>query len=112
MRFDDSFHHFPKGRNDVRIRIDGNQSLGTYRVECQCGQHWTGDADRPADQIPNPAAPVAEVVVHMRLAHSGELLDLQFSQRFRLWLEAYWRSLSDLRSRSWRGAAGAHLGPP
>lgn len=78
----------------MKIAVDGDHVLGTYRVDCECGTHWSGRVVGDLISKASPALPIAEVVVHMRLAHEGQLLDLRFSERFRRWLQHYWELAS------------------
>jgi len=79
----------------TRVTIDGNHFVATYRCQCECGDSWHGTAEpfRPGD--PSPALPIAEVIVHMRLAHGGALVDIQFTQRFKAWLLWHWEKAND-----------------
>jgi hypothetical protein len=92
----DSFHGFSKGRNDiVKLAIDGQYMSGKYRADCECGQSWEGTAEQTAGNAYSPGLPIAEAVVHMRLAHPGAVpLDLRFGADYRWWLTNYWERMS------------------
>jgi len=81
----------------MKLSIDGSDHNGLYRVSCECGDSWSGEALRDVYCGFNPALPVAECVVHMRLVHPTLWLDIRFSSRFSGWLEKYWRSTSSVR---------------
>jgi hypothetical protein len=73
----------------MRLTIDGTFSNGVYRVDCECGTHWSGRA-HPYGAAWSPALPIAEATVHVKLNHEGEQLELRFLRRFEEWLEKYW----------------------
>jgi len=93
---DDFFHRFLKGRNDiVKIAIDGKSHTGSYLVSCECGMSWQGLGEQSGVSAYSPGLPIAESVVHMNLAHHGQLLlDLHFSEGYRQWLTRYWERMS------------------
>jgi hypothetical protein len=91
----------------TRLLIDGAAHTGCYRVECDCGDVWHGQGEVAGVAAWSPALPIAECVVHMRECHSGAFLDLQFSERFRHWLIAYWERAN---LRLMRHATGSEFG--
>lgn len=74
----------------MKMAIDGNASLGRYRVECECGTNWSGETPAELGTGFSPALPVAECIVHMRLEHPDFRPDIRFSKRFEEWLARYW----------------------
>jgi hypothetical protein len=86
----------------TRITIDGSRDLHTYRVRCDCGDIWHGTAELITPDEANPALPIAETIVHMRLQHNAAFLDVRFTQRFALWLESYWEHANE--REVWREA--------
>lgn len=78
----------------MRVTIDGTHTLGTYRVDCECGTHWTGEGARIDEFYWSPALPISEAVVHQQMAHRDQLIELRFSQRFARWLGQYWSRMS------------------
>ena len=70
--------------------IDGSGHLGTYRVTCDCSAFWNGAVHKATDGSYSPALPIAEVCVHMRMAHSDQVADIRFSERFSEWLIKFW----------------------
>ncbi len=93
---------FPKGLHDMkqRLTIDGAAHSGGYRVDCECGDNWSGIGERIGEHNHSPALPIAECVVHVRLCHSVAELDLRFTSRFESWLEHYWNSVNLRAMRS------------
>lgn len=83
----------------MKLAIDGNQTSGRYRVDCECGDNWSGQGELCFGSARCPALAIAEVVVHMKLVHDGEFFDLRFSERFRGWLSHYWE-LTNLHQAS------------
>ncbi len=79
----------------VTVNIDGAQHSGNYRCDCECGANWYGQGEQISPVGYSPAMPLAEAVVHMRLAHHRAHADLRLSGRMEDWLETYWRCLSD-----------------
>jgi len=80
------------------VAFDGNSTNGSYRVDCECGTNWSGQAEPAGVRSWSPALPVAECVVHMRLAHQSELPIIRFTTRFNDWHQQYWEHVK--RSRS------------
>jgi len=74
--------------------VNGDSSDGAYAVGCSCGQTWRGQARGMVFGGFNPAMPVAEAVVHVRLAHPSDKLALDFSPAFSRWLEHYWEQVN------------------
>ena len=74
----------------MKLAIDGSLAMGTYRVDCECGDTWHGQAENIGRLEWSPALPIAECVVHMKLVHPELGLDIRFSERFRQWLVRYW----------------------
>jgi len=74
----------------TRILIDGAEHSGRYRCTCECGDTWNGQCEYTRVSGYLPALPVADCIVHMKLAHTGALVDVRFTQRFTRWLEKYW----------------------
>jgi hypothetical protein len=78
----------------MKVAIDGQRVVGLYRVDCECGGTWRGDAERSTPNHFSPALPVAEAVAHMRMCHPEELLDVRFSEKFSEWLVSHWEYVS------------------
>jgi hypothetical protein len=75
----------------VTLNVDGSSHTGNYQVSCRaCGDIWQGQGEPIGAVNWNPALPIAESVVHVKLIHVGQELDIRFSDRFRLWLISYW----------------------
>lgn len=74
----------------MKMAIDGNANTGAYRGDCECGFAWNGQALSDVMGGWSPAYPVAESIVHMKLAHPDQLLDLRFSERMKRWMIDYW----------------------
>jgi hypothetical protein len=75
----------------VTLNIDGASHTGNYQVVCRaCGDFWQGQGEPIGAVNWNPALPIAESVVHVKLVHVGQEVDIRFSDRFRLWLISYW----------------------
>lgn len=79
----------------MKIALDGSTN-GTYRGDCECGFSWSGLAGPERDALRNPTMAVAETVVHVRMCHQGDGLQLVFSQRFEHWLFKYWQASGTL----------------
>jgi hypothetical protein len=88
----------------VKLSIDGSKHTGAYRVECECGDHWSGQAENQGRFDFCPALPIAEAVVHMKLQHPEGLIDLRFTARFTDWLHRFWEV------ESLREATGIRVG--
>jgi hypothetical protein len=74
----------------VKLTIDGAFHTGNYRVDCECDATWHGQG-APLGRVNfSPAIAVAECVVHMKLCHKADQLDIRFTERFRAWLIHYW----------------------
>lgn len=73
----------------MKMVLDGTGS-GMYRGDCECGFNWHGMAEQLPDHFYSPALPVAEASVHHRMCHADVWLNVQFTDRFRGWLEKYW----------------------
>ena len=73
----------------MKIALDGSPN-GGYRGDCECGTSWCGHTWQDKSGMNSPALPVAEAVVHMRMCHDEEFLQLVFSWRFENWLQNYW----------------------
>lgn len=82
----------------MRLAFDGSQRTGTYRVDCECGTNWSGQAEPAGVRTWSPALPVAESIVHMRLTHDGDSPELRFTHRFSDWLEQYWEKVNASRA--------------
>jgi len=78
----------------MKLAIDGYERLGHYRVDCECGQHWSGQTEHFGETNYAPALPIAECVVHMRMCHEGTEMDIRFSLSFVNWLTHYWELMS------------------
>lgn len=78
----------------MKVAIDGDRVVGLYRVDCECGDSWQGDAERLTESHFSPALPVAEAVAHIRLCHEGDQLDVRFSTKFSDWLVGHWDHVS------------------
>lgn len=78
----------------LKLAIDGSKLSGHYRVDCECGEHWSGVGDQVDRNVVSPALPIAECVAHMRLAHPQLEPDIRFSARFSDWLIQYWERSS------------------
>jgi hypothetical protein len=78
----------------IKIVIHGGHQSGKYIVECECGMNWEGRGIVDALLTFSPALPIAESVVHMKLAHPVELLDVRFTEAFKGWLQKYWEVAS------------------
>lgn len=78
----------------MAMAIDGAQGTGRYRVDCECGQNWSGQCERFGAASYTPALPIAECVVHLRMCHEGGTPNLRFSLRFEQWLTHYWELMS------------------
>ena len=72
------------------LTINGNHESGAYAVSCSCGQTWRGIGRAMVFGGFNPAMPIAEAVVHVRLSHPTDRLQLDFTALFGHWLELYW----------------------
>lgn len=79
----------------MKIALDGSMAA-QYRGECECGFSWFGEVNRTEKQFENPTLPIAECVVHMRMTHPGDGLQLVFTSRFENWLFKYWQSSGTL----------------
>jgi hypothetical protein len=78
----------------VKIAIDGSKATGHYRVDCECGDRWSGQGEPLLFGRWNPALPIAECIVHMKLEHPEGTPELRFAQRFSEWLQQYWQDAS------------------
>ena len=77
------------------IRMDGTFHTGVYRIECgDCGDAWNGQGEPIGAVNWSPALAIAEAVVHAKLGHRQEQIEVYFSERFRLWLIHYWERAS------------------
>jgi hypothetical protein len=76
------------------VTIDGSGHTGTYQVQCDCGLVWTGCGESTGVASWSPALPIAECVVHMKLTHPRDFVDLRMTERFRNWLSLYWEQAS------------------
>jgi hypothetical protein len=90
----------------MNVVIDGSNLKGQYRVNCECGTVWSGVAERDGTDLYSPALPIAESVMHMRLSHELDLLELSFSERFSNWLAKYWDVVSNSTRQLARERAG------
>lgn len=79
----------------MKIALDGS-SAAKYRGECECGFSWFGEVGTIGEHFANPTLPIAESVVHMRMSHQGDGLQLVFTSRFEHWLFKYWQSSGTL----------------
>lgn len=77
-----------------KLVIDGSKDTGQYRVDCECGDNWSGVGQESSGSAFGPALPIAECVVHMKLTHPEHRPDLYFTLRFEAWLQHYWEVLS------------------
>ena len=84
----------------MKIAIDGSAHTGNYRADCECSATWQGQGEAITTVAWSPALPIAEAVVHMRLAHSDDQANIRFSDRFRAWLIAYWDQASRRQKRT------------
>lgn len=84
----------------LAVGIDGSAHTGTYRIECQCGTAWGGRAELFGRVNYSPALPIAEVVVHAKMAHGGVKVDMRFSSKFEDWLVRYWEREGLRRERA------------
>jgi hypothetical protein len=73
----------------MKIALDGAWR-GQYRGDCECGSSWTGVAELHRTGVASPALPIAEAVVHKRMMHEDQFLELVFTERFCVWLERFW----------------------
>ncbi len=73
------------------VTIDGRVHTGVYRCECECGKRWGGRAPGSRPYAHDPAAPIAEAVRHVRVAHPGGVLLATLADRYCDWLERYWQ---------------------
>jgi hypothetical protein len=80
----------------IKLMIDGSQHTGAYRVDCECGDNWSGKGEYTNPYLRNPALPIAECVVHMKLTHLEGVADVKWTGRFGEWLTHYWE-LANLR---------------
>jgi hypothetical protein len=79
----------------IILNIDGSSHTGNYQVSClACGDTWRGQGESIGVVNWDPALPVAECVVHIKIAHVGSEVDIRFSDRFRMWLIHYWERAS------------------
>lgn len=78
----------------MKQRIDGSTHTGTYRVECECGDSWTGQGEAIGAANWSPALPIAECVCHMKMVHPNIEPEVVFSARFSQWLLSYWERAS------------------
>lgn len=81
-----------------KVAIDGNKLTGHYRVDCECGDNWSGMGNRYGIGLWSPALPIAEAVAHHHLVHDGDGVDLQWTERFSAWLLQYWEHVSAIQS--------------
>lgn len=81
-----------------KIAIDGNKLNGHYRVDCECGDNWSGIGKRYGLAMWSPAGPIAEAVAHQHMTHDGDGIDVQWTVRFSQWLLQYWEFTSTLES--------------
>jgi len=79
----------------VRLDIDGSAHTGNYQVRCvSCSDQWTGQGEQIGAANFSPALPIAECVVHVKLGHQGQEVDIRFTERYRQWLISYWERAS------------------
>lgn len=77
----------------MKIALDGS-AAGKYRGDCECGFSWSGDVSNSELLQANPTMAIAETVVHMRMVHSEQALNLYFTERFERWLFKIWQVAS------------------
>ena len=83
----------------MKLAIDGSKYNGMYRVDCECGDNWSGTGTTEIGGGFSPALPIAECVAHMKLVHpDAQSPDIRFSTRFEGWLEYYWQRVSYVQS--------------
>ncbi len=90
-----------------KLNIDGAKHTGCYRVDCECGNHWSGQGVAINSYSWSPALPIAEAVAHMKLEHAQGLIELRFSARFEVWLLDYWERETLRSQREWVTRKGA-----
>jgi hypothetical protein len=78
----------------MKLAIDGTSLTGMYRVDCECGDHWSGDTHEVEHAPRCPAMPIAECIAHMRLCHPDNEPDIRFSRSFTDWLQRFWEHYS------------------
>lgn len=81
-----------------KIAIDGNKLTGHYRVDCECGDNWSGMGKRYGIGLWSPAIAIAEAVAHQQLTHDGDGIDVQWTIRYSDWLLQYWEHVSTIES--------------
>lgn len=74
----------------ITLVVDGSGDTGAYRVECYCGDVWTGRGELSPDTSWSPAMPIAECVVHVNLEHPEEQINIRWTPDFEKWLQHYW----------------------
>lgn len=93
----------------MRLAIDGSRHNGLYRVDCECGANWSGEAPTDRHGGFGPALPIAECVAHIDLEHKGEPMDIRFSHRFDRWLLQYWERVSAVQNPAGMPAVGRRV---
>ncbi len=92
----------------LKVSIDGALHTGNYRVECECGEPWMGQGAEENGRYYSPALPIAEVIVHFKMQHPDEQLDMTFTERFSDWLVNYWQR-ENVRQHARQGPTRAGL---
>lgn len=82
----------------MKIAIDGTHRLGQYRVDCECGDSWSGTTRAELGHGFCPALPIAECIAHHKMAHAEQGIELRFTERFKAWLIHYWSLASMLEA--------------
>ena len=90
----------------IRMTIDGGSHSGNYQVDCECGTKWHGQGEVIHLADYSPALPIAECVVHLRMSHPDNGMDIRFTDRFSAWLATYWDRASRRLARDQVGTAG------
>ncbi len=75
----------------IVVLIDGALHTGNYQATCDCSFVWHGQGQRDNGVHFSPALPIAEAVAHVKLAHVGGKLEVEFTDRFTDWLVNYWQ---------------------
>ncbi len=93
----------------ITVMIDGAAHTGHYRCTCECGAIWGGCGGADGIAAWSPCLPIAESVVHLRMCHAKERLDLDFTERFGTWLAQYWERESSRQANRGSYAGGQAL---
>jgi hypothetical protein len=85
----------------LSVTVAGNDRTGSYTGGCECGSSWSGSIRIVDDRCPSPAMPVAEAMVHAKLEHRNEHVDMHFTVGFVQWLMQFWAHETQAQAREW-----------